>query len=231
VADNLVDAREVSMAAFDRNPIALPARFPLNGPDLQLSVFAALAALSGQLGVPLADGQFFATKIWQFMSSCEERRNVEYERTSWWEFIEADTRSEAYRTYFAHGITRSLVAAQARRASAKTIGDIFLQLTFDIGMPAATSADRLLNGPTNDVWIDPWVEYLQARGVSYRRNVSVTALQTVAGHVQRVQVSESGVSRAVSGDYFIAALPVERMSELLDPALRICTSSVAVWNG
>jgi uncharacterized protein with NAD-binding domain and iron-sulfur cluster len=218
VAQNLVDASEVSIASFDRPPFALPARFPRTTSDLRLDVFAIIAALSGRVGVPLDEGFFFATKMWQFLTSCSERRLLEYEQANWWDFIEAGSRSDAYRKYFGNGITRSLVAAKAQRASAKTIGDIFMQIVFDILRPGV-SADRLLNGPTNDVWLDPWLAYLRDRGVVYHQDTVVRAITCRNGLVNSVTVESGGVTRSVSGDYFIGALPVERMVELLNPDL------------
>ena len=69
-------------------------------------------------------------------------------RSDWWDFVGAEERSVAYQKLLAIGITRSLVAAKARSASVKTIGDIFVQLLFGILVPGIAS-DRLLNGPTN----------------------------------------------------------------------------------
>jgi uncharacterized protein with NAD-binding domain and iron-sulfur cluster len=226
VAENLVDATELRIAPFDRSSFYLPARFPSTAEDLKLDVFAIVAALSGQLGIGMEDGLFFATKMWQFLTSCEERRLVEYERSNWWDFIEADARSEAYRRYFGNGITRSLVAAKARRASTKTIGNIFMQIVFDILLPGV-SADRLLNGPTNDVWIDPWLAYLEQQGVVYHRNAYVTEIRCERGRIRSVRVEVGGGLRDVTGDYFIGALPVERMAELLQPSLLASDPSLA----
>jgi uncharacterized protein with NAD-binding domain and iron-sulfur cluster len=225
VAENLVDASEVSIAPFDRPAFTLPARFPRTPGDLRLDVFAIIAALSGQVGVPLDEGFFFSTKMWQFLTSCSERRLLEYEQTNWWDFIEAGPRSEAYRKYFGNGITRSLVAAKAQRASTKTIGDIFMQIVFDILRPGI-SADRLLNGPTNDVWIDPWLAYLEQQGVEYHQDAFISAIHCDAGRVSRVTVETEGRRQEVTGDYFIGALPVERMVELLQPELLACDPSL-----
>jgi uncharacterized protein with NAD-binding domain and iron-sulfur cluster len=168
--------------------------------------------------VALDDTLFFAAKLWQFLTSCEERRLVEYERTNWWDFIEAETRSVSYQKYFGNAITRSLVAAKARRASAKTIGDIFVQIVFEILLPGV-AADRVLNGPTNDVWINPWLTYLRSRGVDYHLDAEVRAINCERGRIRSATVAFGNTVREVTGDYFIAALPVERMSELLSPAL------------
>ncbi len=133
------------------------------------------------------DGLFFAAKMWEFLTACEERRLVEYERINWWDFIEAGSRSAAYQRYFGNAITRSLVAAKARRASTKTIGDIFVQIVFNILLPGV-AADRVLNGPTNDVWINPWLEHLQRRGVTYHLNADVRAIQCDKGVVRSATV-------------------------------------------
>jgi uncharacterized protein with NAD-binding domain and iron-sulfur cluster len=226
VADNLVDTTELRVAAFDRSSYVLPSEFPRTADDLKIDVFAVLAALSGQVGVPLDDGLFFATKMWQFLTSCEERRLVEYERVSWWDFIEAGSRSAAYQKYFGNGITRSLVAAKARRASTKTIGDIFVQIVFEILLPGV-AADRVLNGPTNDVWMDPWLAYLRRRGVAYHTNALVRSIRCERGAVRSATVVVGGVAREVTGDYFVGALPVERMAELVSPGLLECDPSLA----
>jgi uncharacterized protein with NAD-binding domain and iron-sulfur cluster len=188
-------------------------------------VFTVIAALSGQVGVALDDAVFFATKMWQFLTSCEERRLVEYERINWWDFIEADSRSAAYQKYFGNGITRSLVAAKARRASTKTIGDIFMQIVFGILLPGV-AADRLLNGPTNDVWINPWLQHLQERGVVYHLNADVRAIRCEHGIVRSATVAVGSRLQEVSGDYFVGALPVERMAELVSPGLLKCDPSL-----
>ena len=93
--------------------------------------------------------------------------------SSWWDFIGAEGRSAAYQKFLAVGITRSLVAAKARKASTRTIGDIFVQLMLTIINPTAGSTDRVLDGPTNLVWIDPWLAYLESRGVRYVKGAQI----------------------------------------------------------
>ena len=59
----------------------------------------------------------------------------EYEKVGWWDFIGAEQRSDAYQKLFGIGCTRSVVAAQAKLASTKTIGDMFVQLFFNLAEP------------------------------------------------------------------------------------------------
>jgi uncharacterized protein with NAD-binding domain and iron-sulfur cluster len=240
VADNLTKTTQIEIASSDRPAYALPAEFPMSTGELSTDIAALLAVLSGRTGVTPEDTAFFATKVWQLLSSCEERRFVEYERVNWWDFIDAEARSAAYQTYFGHGITRSLVAAKARRASTKTIGDIFIQILLNIALPG-TPADSLLNGPTNAVWIDPWLSYLRERGVVYHTDCDVRALHCHRGAIRSASIAHGSSLREVDADYFIAALPVERMAPLitlellkLDPSLiqlNELTSYVEWMNG
>jgi len=218
VAQNLVDTTRVHMARFEQPPLLLPARFPRTGGDLHASLMAVVSVLGGQLGIPFEDITFFGGKMWQILSSCEERRLTEYERIGWWDFIEARGRSEAYRKFFGNAITRSLVAAKAQRASTKTIGDIFLQIFFDILTPGISS-DRVLNGPTNDVWIEPWLAHLQNQGVRYHFDAEVRSINVAGGAIRSATIAQGARTFEVQGDHFVAAIPVERMAGLLSDDL------------
>ena len=218
VADNLVDTTQIQIARDGRSPVLVPARFPLAPSELQTALHFVLGLLGGQLDVDVADLAFLSSKVWQIFTSCEERRMTEYERVGWWDFIEAERRSAAYQQLFGHGITRSLVAAKARRASTKTIGDIFMQMLLYIVQPGVT-ADRLLNGPTNEVWIEPWLAHLRALGVVYHLDAEVVAIHVQRGRVTSATVSQGGRTLEARGDHFLAALPVERMADLVTPAL------------
>ena len=138
------------------------------------------------------DFAFFGARIWQILTSCEQRRLAEYERTSWWEFVGAEQRSESYQKFLAQGITRSLVAAKARKASTRTIGDIFVQLMLTILNPTGGSTDRVLDGPTNLVWIDPWRTYLESRGVRYVTEAEVEEILCERGRIAGVAVRQRG---------------------------------------
>jgi uncharacterized protein with NAD-binding domain and iron-sulfur cluster len=226
VADNLVDTTELRISPFDGASFDLPAQFPRATDDLRTDLFAIISVISGRAGIEMGDGLFFATKLWEFLTSCEERRLVEYERINWWDYIEAGARSSAYQKYFGNGITRSLVAAKARRASTKTIGDIFVQILLNILLPGV-AADRVLNGPTNDVWINPWLEHLERQGVHYHLDADVRAIHCERGIVRGATVAIGNSLHQVTGDYFIGALPVERMAELISPAIIEADASLA----
>ena len=80
--------------------------------------------------------------------------------------------------------------------------------------------DRVLNGPTNDVWLFPWLKYLLSLGVEYHHNHLTTALhcdpqtQRISGAT--VQDQATGTTRQVQADYYLAAVPLERMALLVN---------------
>jgi uncharacterized protein with NAD-binding domain and iron-sulfur cluster len=216
VADNLVDTTRCSLARFGRHAVNLTARSPRTINDVRVVLDDLGRFLGGDLGLSHDELAFFASKIWQIVTSSRERRMDEYEKIGWWDFIGAEERSLAYQKLLGHGITRSLVAAKARTASTKTIGNIFVQLLFDIVTPGP-STDRVLNGPTNDVWIDPWMEYLRSKGVKYHANSKATAVRFEGGRVCDATIAQNGSTLKVTGDYFIFAMPVEDVIDLVTP--------------
>jgi uncharacterized protein with NAD-binding domain and iron-sulfur cluster len=153
------------------------------------------------------------------LTSCKERRFAEYENQSWWTFSGAESRSPGYQKFLADGLTRSLVAAKAREMSARTGGYILLQLLFDLSRPG-DAADRVLNGPTNDVWIDPWLAHLRSLGVDYRVEHQVQALHCRGGRITGVTVVAHGKALEDSADFYVAALPVEVMRLLASDELK-----------
>ena len=70
--------------------------------------------------------------------------------------------SQAFQHLLVVGVTRNLVASKAEKANARTVGQVGIQLLLDL-VTGAHDADRILDGPTNDVWIEPWVEHLKTR--------------------------------------------------------------------
>ena len=241
VADHLVPTTRIGITQYGKPTFVIPAVFPSTPKDAGSLLRDLLVALGPVTGLTPDDLALFGARIWQILTSCEQRRIGEYERIGWWEFLGAEQRSLAFKKFLADGLTRSLVAAKARTASTRTIGDIFVQLILGVGSPAGGSTDRVLDGPTNLVWIDPWHDYLRSRGVRYRFNAEVAEILCDGSRVTGVAVIENGVRTVVEGDHYVAAVPLERIAGLLndrllaaDPALANLgrlASSVAWMNG
>jgi uncharacterized protein with NAD-binding domain and iron-sulfur cluster len=222
VAGNLVVTTEGETAQLGRSPTVTPARFPLTLRELWQSRHFLDFRSSG---ISMAEMAYFVERLFLLQASCEDRRYQEWEYKSWWDFCGAAQRSAGYKKFLADGVTRKLVAAQAREASARTIGYIALQILQTLTTPGAPM-DRLLNGPTSAVWIDPWLDHLRRRGVRYRTQSKVVAIECQAGRVSSVTIRQEddehkGNEYKVTADYYVAAVPVEVMKCLVEatPAL------------
>ena len=242
VLDNLVAATEVQLAQEEgRNELVTPAHFPATTSDWRATLrFATEYAVN--LGIPLVEQVHYVSRLSDLLSACEERRFEQYENQSWWQFSGAERRSEGYRKFLADGLTRSLVAARAREMSARTGGYILLQLMQDMAKPRG-QVDRVLKGPTNDVWIDPWLRELRRLGVDYRLSHQVEAIASrgdrvtgVSGH-ERSATGELGRAFEDDADYYVAAVPVEVLREQIEmgalkrasPALAALDRLVVRW--
>jgi uncharacterized protein with NAD-binding domain and iron-sulfur cluster len=216
VHDHLVDTTRELMGDPGRPTFLMLPAFPRSLEELVLAL-SAPEYMEG-FGITREDMLFFADRLWQILTSCRERRVEQYERIPWWQFIDADRRSDAYRRYLGIGLTRTLVAAKAERASTKTIGDIGLQLILNMLEPGQTS-DRVLDGPTNDVWIDPWVHQLRKAGVSFVYGATLDAIACGDSAITGLTLTVGGQSRTVTADSYILALPVEVVAPLITPSM------------
>lgn len=110
------------------------------------------------------DVSFFMLKLLQYMTSCDERRR-EYEKQSWWDFIEGDS----YEKNFADLLLKwpkALVAMDAKSSDARTNGTTTVQITLDLFRDGGYR-DGILKGPTNAAWLEHWRRYLEAQGVEF----------------------------------------------------------------
>jgi uncharacterized protein with NAD-binding domain and iron-sulfur cluster len=208
VFDNLVASTQIQIAREgEANELVAPAHFPESVGDWE-AVMRFSLEIATHLGIPLDDQVHFVKLLSDLLSACDERKFGQYENQSWWEFSGAEQRSPAFQRFLADGLTRTLVAARGKEMSARTGGSILLQLLQDLSTPGA-SADRVLNGPTSDVWITPWVEELERLGVSLRFGATVDAIESKDGRVTGV----SGAGFSDKADYYVAAVPVEVLRE------------------
>jgi 15-cis-phytoene desaturase len=215
VFDNLTATARTRLCRLDAPPVDVITRFPTGAGDLaQLARTIAL----GDVGLPWQDVAYVSTLFLMLLTTCGERRMAEHEDARWWDFIGADRRSPAFRRYFADIAVRSLVAMCPRRANTRTIGTIGMQLWLDHAKPGAP-VDRLLNGPTHDVWIDPWVAHLGRLGVRFELGARVTAIDCAGARITGVTVETADGPRRVQADHYVAALPVERMRPLVTGAM------------
>jgi len=227
VADHFVPTTRVALTQYGKPTFSIPAGFPKTPHDAGALLRDVLLAFGPITEITPDELAFFGARFWQMLTSCTQRRLAEYERTSWWEFIGAEQRSASYQKFLATGFTRSLVAAKARKASARTVGGMFVQMMVTMGSPTAGSTDRVLDGPTNFVWIDPWLAYLESSGVQYVSDAEVEEILCDKGRVTGVAVRQQDKRNVVRGDHYVVALPLERIAPLVNGRLLAADPTLA----
>jgi hypothetical protein len=150
VADNLVPTKGLLIAQDGgRDEIVPPADRPSSLEDVR-AVIEFMRTVSTNVGIPPAELAVFFERMLTLLSSCDERRVGQWDQVSWWDFMDAERKSPAFQKFLADGMTRTLVAAQARQMSARTGGLILWQLLFDL-VRAESRVPRVLDGPTSEV--------------------------------------------------------------------------------
>ena len=195
--------------------------------------------MNPSLGVPVDEARFFLTRLLCFLGAGKKRRLAVYEGLSWWDFTEAQTKSEAYKNIFARGLSRSLVAMKPDTASTLTVASMLVQILVNIVRPAedGRAADRVLNAPTNDAWINPWVTQLKSNPNVQILNEHVAAQLTFNAATKKITsltVNTPGGPITVGDhtDYYVAAVPVEVVQNnatLFSPALK--AAAKLTWSG
>ncbi|MBV8807249.1 MAG: FAD-dependent oxidoreductase [Acidobacteriaceae bacterium] len=224
VFNDLVHATRIHVARAGKPPLILTARIPQNIEDWAVSFKEVFSGI----GVPDDEVLFFIDRLFVLLTSCPERRIAEYEKIPWWTFIGAGQRSLAYQTLLGKGLTRSLVAVRAQEGSTRTVGYTLLQLLF--GLLTYGGFDRLLDGPTSDVWLSPWVAYLGERGVQFFNGTLIKSFLASDSGIKSVKAEVAGQSTDVTADYYISALPVEVMTGLVDAPLKSLAPSLSNLN-
>ena len=218
VFENFKVTYSVEIAQTGEKPLVDVVNFPSSLKDIRVMIDTLQQAGSE---LTHEEKDFFALRIWQLMSSCPERFLNEYENIGWWEYCNTDNFSDNYRRLLVEGLTRSLVAAKAQRASTKTVGAILLQLIYIMLDYNTNDTDRVLNGPTNDAWLNPWQDYLQKLGVKYNMGMVTVGYETADGKISGALVQHIGTQNVsiVKGDYYLMAVPLERAASLINKGM------------
>ena len=213
VVDNLLPSEE---AAFARRSGGLVI-FPKSLPQDPLSLFQSLHRFVRAQGMTNTDVARFTLKLLQFATSCESRRLREYEQETFWRFIKGDHYSPEFQRYL-EATPRTLVAMNTRQSNAKTIGTILLQFLMDIS--TRDESDRVLNGPTSERWLIPWVKYLMARGVKFTCDREALTIAVSGDRVQKITTRSTVFDappdlQELTADYFIVAVHFRAAQQLI----------------
>jgi uncharacterized protein with NAD-binding domain and iron-sulfur cluster len=192
-----------------------------------LLIHETIVAAALQLDLPPDAAAYFADRMVVYLSSCDARRIGQWDDTSWTRFIRADRWPGDYSHVLARAFTHILQASRAENTSAQFVGAVLEMIVYSLlGLNSNGPSDRILNSPTNEALIDPWIAHLRRLGVRLRLGHAVTALEMRDGRIAGARVRAPGGMRTVTADWYVCALPVERARRLwtrpilaADPAL------------
>lgn len=221
VADNLVPTTMMLLAqGGKRKELPAPMVPPSSVGDVVASLKFMREFMFG-LDIPMHEFRDYAMGLLTLLVSCDARRKGQWEQMSWWDFmVRGQDRTEAFEKFLADGMTRCLVAARGREMSALTGGMISLRLMLHPNRQVPT--DRVLNGPTSEVWIDPWVECLKNKGVQMHAEHMVGGIHCDGEKITGVTVIGPHGDRRITADYYVAAMPKEKLELLISP--QMCTA-------
>lgn len=175
-----------------------------------------VASLQIATRLPADEVGFFVDRLLLFDASCDARRLGEWEHMSWWDYVAADRFSLEYQRLLVSSVTHFLLSAKPTEASARTLGMLWEAGVYNyFGRGSNGPYDRILNLPTNEAWIDPWVAHLRHLGVMLHLGAEVERLVVRGGRIAEAIVRHGSRRQRIEADWYVLAVPVERAIPLL----------------
>lgn len=168
-------------------------------------------------GVPPIDAIGYLYAHVRLLWKCNERLIAELADISYAEYLQLSGKSPQVRTFFS-ALPRIFVAARPS-AEAAAIAPIVLKGLFHFtSRPSALNGATapsimMMNGPTSERMIDPWVRHLKNLGVDIQFDTRIRELEFEDG---RVRALISADRRRITCDYAILALPYLTLRELAE---------------
>lgn len=235
--ENLVAGDQVA-AFYKGTKFTLPAKGSIIGTLSPDSLLAFLQTALNVVGaVPAVEVGYFLQKMIAFVTSGPKRRYQQWENMSFSQFVHAEKMSKPYNELLVEMFTGTLVAAKPDKANAHTMGLMAEAWVYStLGLGGYKAPDRLLNAPTNEALIDPWVAYLKSLGVTFQSDATLTRLDVQDKKISGAEITGASGSGTVDADFYVLAVPVERAVPLLndqilavDPSLRSLRELTTDW--
>lgn len=223
--DNLVKATRYLSSREDMVDAAVPFALTdvgtVSGWEEALRTILSLLDSLGR--VSAAEIAFFVQKMVVYLTSCDERRLGQWDTMAYDDYVGLASRSAEYGNLVGDGLVRNLAATKSHDASTHSVayvGEATLLSWMGRGNEPGGFIDRVLNGPTTEKWLAPWIAYLRARGVAFEVGWTASSIQMGSGRVAGVTVTNgTGASTSVTADWYICAMPSERAAPLMSPAV------------
>jgi uncharacterized protein with NAD-binding domain and iron-sulfur cluster len=228
VLDNILDAPDAVFSPDGGRPdlyVPIEPTKPLSiAPERLVGTLSVLTSPD----LPPTSIPYLANRIAVFLSSCDRRRHEQWERTPWTDFLAVDR----YPDRIIAELPRFTQAANAKHASTDWMGQAVEGLLQCLSGRGNGSFLRLLNGPTNETWINPWIEHLRALGVQLRLGYAINSLELHRGRIAAAHINgPTGRCHRVQVDCYVCALPVEKARRLWNRQILGADPSLERMNG
>jgi uncharacterized protein with NAD-binding domain and iron-sulfur cluster len=215
VFGNFSGVAQTSFAREGRRQLIIPVDIRQPRAYTPALIWHTLVGAALQLNIPPDAAAYFADRVVVYLSSCDARRSGQWDNTAWATFIRSDRWPGDYTDILAGTFTHILQASRAEHTSAQFVGTVLEWTLYNLlGLNSNGPVDRILNLPTNEALIDPWVAHLRALGVHLRLGHAVTALNLHDGRIAGAHVHGPRGTAKVTADWYVCALPVERARRL-----------------
>jgi uncharacterized protein with NAD-binding domain and iron-sulfur cluster len=114
----------------------------------------------------------------------------------------------------------------AQIANTRTVSTILIQMLMTLASQFGT-LDRVLNGPTSDVWIAPWESRLIGKGVKIFKNSTIDRFDFDGTVITDAVINQPTGPAMVRGDYYLLAVPAEVAATLFTAAMTRKAPSLA----
>jgi uncharacterized protein with NAD-binding domain and iron-sulfur cluster len=220
VFDNLVPVPGALIARRELHDFLLPTGLPTAQPEEPQQVLDTIVALLIDMELPPPAAAYFATRMGVYFSSCDARRDGELEKIAWNDFIRAERYASGYEEFLGQ-FPRFAQASKPHDTNAKYCAWVLgIWIIYGLlGRGTNGPVIRVLNAPTNEAWIDPWVAELTRLGAVLNLGYELAALDFDGSRITGVTVIGPDAAATVAADWYVSALPVERARSLWTPAM------------
>ncbi|HVF77662.1 MAG TPA: FAD-dependent oxidoreductase [Solirubrobacteraceae bacterium] len=220
VFDNMVGVPRVMFARTRERDLILPLLSLDPRGNSPQNVVDFVFAIAVEMQLKPHEAAYFASRMAVFMSSSEARRHDDWERMSWYEFIGAPRFGEGYKRTLGQ-FWEFVQGTKSDETCTRYPGSVVESwLIYPLlGRGTTGPVLRMLDAPTNEAWIDPWVAHLRQLGVRLRLGSKVARLDIRRGRIEGALVESPGGRRVVRHDHYVCALPVEYARRLWSPAI------------
>lgn len=245
VWDNLVRLNAAMIAGMDRRNLTIPLPFPLPFSQFPMTpqgfIDSVASVFETLFRLPLHEAVFAAERLAVYVSSSTERKLGQWERMTWTDFAGLDVSSPEYNRFLGDGFIRELVATKSANCSAHSIGLVgeeYVWSLLNLNNDGDNKGnDRVLNGPTSETWINPWIDYLRSIGVTFQTGQCLSSLSVDGAHITAATVTDAAGGRStVEADHYLCAIPLDKVPPLLsddllaaDPSLERIRNLQAAW--